>query len=106
MTPGTPAVLGMLAFVWRDRLPLAWWLLPVTAAGFNALGDHSCGIYLYAFPVRGLAVWLMGPQSPAMNMLHALPPTILPGGLSWGLIEKPAMAQRARLARLAPAQTP
>lgn len=130
-----PFIFGMLACLWRDRLPLAWWLLPLTAilpvlahgtaayalslclaltywtlwlgfvpGGairiFNRLGDYSYGIYVYAFPVQGLAVYLMGDQSPALNMLYALPPTVLLGVLSWHLIEKPAMAHKAQMVGL------
>lgn len=129
-----PFIFGMLAYFWRAKLPMVWWLLPVllvlpvvafgTAAyhlslclalsywtlwlgyvpggvirRFNELGDYSYGIYVYAFPVQGLAVYLMGPQSPVMNMLYSLPPTIALGVLSWLLVEKPAMAQKARVVR-------
>ena len=66
---------------------------------FNDSGDYSYGIYIYAFPVQGLAVYLMGPQSALQNVIYSLPPTILLGMLSWYLVEKPAMAQKARLAQ-------
>ena len=66
---------------------------------FNDLGDYSYGIYVYAFPVQGLAVYLIGPQSAIENIIYSLPVTILLGVLSWYIVEKPAMAQKNRLAQ-------
>ena len=63
---------------------------------YNNLGDYSYGIYIYAFPAQGLAVWLYGPQSPVMNMLIALPLTLIPSILSWHYVEKPALDLRHR----------
>lgn len=64
---------------------------------FNALGDYSYGIYIYAFPIQGLAVYVMGPQSAVENILYSLPPTILLGVLSWYLVEKPAMDRKRHI---------
>jgi peptidoglycan/LPS O-acetylase OafA/YrhL len=64
---------------------------------YNHLGDYSYGIYIYAFPAQGLAVWLYGPQSPLMNMAIALPLTVIPSILSWHYVEKPALDLRHRL---------
>lgn len=61
---------------------------------FNRLGDYSYGIYIYAFPMQGLAVWLWGPQDPLTNIALSLPMTLIPSILSWHLIEKPALALR------------
>ncbi|MBU2359458.1 MAG: acyltransferase, partial [Alphaproteobacteria bacterium] len=58
---------------------------------YNRLGDYSYGIYIYAFPLQGAAVWAFGPQTPFENVLYALPPTLLLSILSWHLIESPAM---------------
>lgn len=63
---------------------------------YNSLGDYSYGIYIYAFPAQGLAVWLYGPQSPLMNMAIALPLTVIPSILSWHYVEKPALDLRHR----------
>jgi len=122
-----PFVIGMLFYIWQDRLPLsligvglfcaaAWalagtglyelalalalsyatfWLGYVPGGvlrGYNALGDYSYGVYIYAFPIQGLAVWALGPQSPAFNMAVSFPLTVLCGILSWVWIEKPALA--------------
>ncbi|MBU2360305.1 MAG: hypothetical protein KKB02_15485, partial [Alphaproteobacteria bacterium] len=68
---------------------------------YNHLGDYSYGIYIYAFPLQGAAVWAFGPQTPFENILYALPPTLLLSILSWHLIESPAMEGKAAiLARL------
>ena len=39
---------------------------------YNDLGDYSYGMYVYAFPLQGFAVWLLGPQTPLVNMLASL----------------------------------
>lgn len=67
---------------------------------YNRIGDYSYGIYIYAFPLQGLAVWLFGPQTPLENILYSLPPTLVLSYLSWHLIEGPAMTQKARLIAL------
>ncbi len=131
-----PFVIGVLIFVWQDRIPLSIWIaLALTAVTwalrdsilydlcllstmaywlfwlayvpkgwirrYNQLGDYSYGIYIYAFPMQGFAIWLFGPQSPLENMIYALPLTILPSVLSWHYIEKPCLgARRTITARL------
>lgn len=67
---------------------------------YNRLGDYSYGIYIYAFPIQGAAVWAFGPQSPLENILYSLPPTLLLSVLSWHLIEAPGMALKAPLLAL------
>ncbi len=63
---------------------------------FNGLGDYSYGIYIYAFPLQGFAIWCWGSMTPAMNILSALPMTMICAILSWHMVEQPAMrfAQR------------
>jgi peptidoglycan/LPS O-acetylase OafA/YrhL len=61
---------------------------------YNKLGDYSYGLYLYAFPLQGLAVWLAGPMSPAANIAMSLPAALCCAVLSWHLIEKPALTLR------------
>lgn len=65
---------------------------------YNRLGDYSYGIYIYAFPIQGLAVWAFGPMTPEANILWSLPPTLLLSILSWHLIEKPSLGARESLA--------
>ncbi len=70
---------------------------------FNRLGDYSYGIYVYAFPVQGLMVWLLGPQGMWQNVLYSFPPVLFCGILSWHLVEKPCLDAKPRLlARLKP----
>lgn len=70
---------------------------------YNRLGDYSYGIYIYAFPLQGFAVWLWGPQTPLTNMALSLPMVLIPSILSWHLVEKPSLALRGKLAdRLQP----
>lgn len=66
---------------------------------FNRFGDYSYGIYVYAFPLQGLMVWLFGPMGPGTNMALAFPATLLLSVLSWHWIEAPALALRKRFAR-------
>jgi peptidoglycan/LPS O-acetylase OafA/YrhL len=58
---------------------------------FNRLGDYSYGIYIYAFPLQGLAVWIWGPQSPLENIALSLPMVLLCATASWHWIERPAL---------------
>ena len=108
------AALGLLAIALRDQpvydLALGLFLAYATfwvgyvpggvIRKFNALGDYSYGIYIYAFPLQGLAVWLMPGQSPLMNMVVALPLTLILSIASWHLVEGPAMQSKGRVLAL------
>lgn len=59
---------------------------------YNRIGDYSYGIYVYAFPIQGWAVWAFGEQSALENVLYALPPTLILSVISWHLVENPAMS--------------
>ncbi len=63
---------------------------------YNHVGDFSYGIYLYAFPLQGLAVWIFGSMTPAMNILFALPLTLILAIASWYIIEQPALKLRKK----------
>ncbi|WP_375291700.1 acyltransferase family protein [Qipengyuania sp.] len=67
---------------------------------YNALGDYSYGIYIYAFPVQQAAVAIAGPMNPLTNMLISFPVTLVCAIASWYLIEKPSLARRGALADL------
>lgn len=67
---------------------------------YNRLGDYSYGIYVYAFPLQGWAVWAFGPQSALENMLYSAPPTLILSVLSWHLVEKPALDTLKRKKRV------
>lgn len=88
-----PALILTLSYAtfWVGYVPGGWLRL------YNRLGDYSYGIYVYAFPLQGLAVYLFGPQSPLENVLYSLPMTLVCSVLSWHLVEKPAMALKPRL---------
>jgi peptidoglycan/LPS O-acetylase OafA/YrhL len=64
---------------------------------YNRLGDYSYGIYIYAFPLQGFAIWLWGPMSPWQNIALSLPLVLVPSILSWHLVEKPALDLRGRV---------
>ncbi len=70
---------------------------------YNAIGDYSYGIYIYAFPLQGLAIWAFGADTPVMNMIVSFPITLIFAIASWHFVEKPAMDMKpwvmARLGR-------
>jgi peptidoglycan/LPS O-acetylase OafA/YrhL len=55
--------------------------------------DYSYGVYVYAFPAQQLVYHLTG-SGWVLNILLALPVTVLLAAFSWHLIEKPAMRLR------------
>ncbi len=67
---------------------------------YNRLGDYSYGIYIYAFPLQGFAIWWFGTQTPLFNMVVAFLLTLLCSVLSWHLVEEPAMRLKSRLVAL------
>jgi peptidoglycan/LPS O-acetylase OafA/YrhL len=91
---GTPLLVAFLAYAtfWAGFVPKG----PIRA--WNRLGDYSYGMYVYAFPLQGLAVWLAGPLTPMANVALALPVTLVFAILSWHLVERPARALRHRAA--------
>ncbi|OWY05578.1 hypothetical protein B6V75_05570 [Thioclava sp. F1Mire-8] len=58
---------------------------------FNRVGDYSYGIYIYAFPVQGMVVALLGEMGPLSNIALATPITVALAMLSWHWVERPAM---------------
>lgn len=88
-----PALILALTYLtfWLGYVPGGW------LRAYNRVGDYSYGIYVYAFPLQGLAVWLFGPQTPLENILYSLPMTLICSVASWHWVEQPAMAQKARL---------
>jgi len=59
---------------------------------YNAVGDFSYGVYIYAWPVQQAVVQGFGPMAPLENIAIAAPITLGLAILSWKLIEKPALA--------------
>lgn len=52
-------------------------------------GDYSYGIYIYAFPVQGLIVAILGAMDPWTNIALAVPLTFALAALSWHWVEQP-----------------
>jgi peptidoglycan/LPS O-acetylase OafA/YrhL len=59
---------------------------------YNALGDYSYGVYIYAWPVQQSVIHYFGSMDPLTNIALALPVTMALAWLSWTLVEKPALA--------------
>jgi peptidoglycan/LPS O-acetylase OafA/YrhL len=59
---------------------------------YNAFGDYSYGIYIYAWPIQQTVVTLFGPMTPLENFALALPMTLAMAWASWTFVEKPALA--------------
>ena len=80
---------------WLILLPYVLFCLAYLPAGplrrFNALGDYSYGIYIYAFPVQQMVVALRPGVSPIQMSLAALPVVLVIAVLSWHFIEKPSL---------------
>jgi peptidoglycan/LPS O-acetylase OafA/YrhL len=96
MLSGTPLALAAqiaalgYTVVWLAYVPRG------AVLAYNTLGDYSYGIYIYAFPLQGLMVWLVGPMTPWMNIALALPATLACAILSWHLVEAPSLARLRR----------
>jgi len=109
------AALGLAAAALRDTAlayPVlaaflfygTFWLAYVPGGilrAYNRLGDYSYGMYIYAFPLQGLVVWLWHPATPLTHIVLALPLTLVAAVLSWHLVERPALGWLKRL----PSQT-
>ena len=98
-------LLGLMLAAWATPLrgPLlilalcyATFLLAYGPTGairtYNALGDYSYGVYIYAFPLQQLAVHLFGATGPLANIALALPPTLVLAALSWTIVERPSLS--------------
>ena len=80
--------------MWLSFVPSGW------LRHYNRVGDYSYGVYIYAFPAQGLAVWIAGPMLPFENMLLSLPICLIPSIISWHFLEKPALTRRRRVAAI------
>lgn len=63
---------------------------------FNALGDYSFGVYIYAFPVQQVISVLQPQVGLAAHMLQSALVTLLLAAASWHLVERPALAAARR----------
>ena len=103
-TWGFPILMAFLTYA-------TFWLCFVPKGrirAFNRIGDYSYGIYIYAFPVQGLVVWLVPGISVAGNIALALPLTLALAALSWHQVEQPALvwAKAWRMQRAEPMPLP
>ena len=95
---GTPAARPVRVLALAYSL---FWLAYVPRGrilAYNRLGDYSYGMYIYAFPLQGLMVWLWGPMTPGLNIALALPATLVCSVASWHLVEAPALSLLRRRA--------
>lgn len=67
------------------------------ARKYNALGDYSYGIYIYAFPVQQATIFVLGAMSPWLLAAMAFPITLTFAVLSWTFIENPTLIGRVHL---------
>lgn len=65
---------------------------------YNAVGDYSYGIYIYAFPVQQATVCILGAITPWLLISIAFPITLILAIFSWAFIERPALDRYAWLA--------
>lgn len=64
---------------------------------YNAAGDYSYGIYIYAFPIQQALAAVVPGIGVAALMLCAACVSLLLAAASWHLIEEPALALKGRL---------
>lgn len=67
---------------------------------FNALGDYSYGIYIYAFPVQQAVAYLWRGVQPYEMMMLSFLVTLFLSVASWHLIESRALGFKERLMKM------
>ena len=89
-----PALMLFLTYAtfWLGHVPQGW------LRRYNWFGDYSYGMYIYAFPIQGLVVWLFGPTTPVVHIALAFPVALVLSVLSWRFVERPALNLRQALA--------
>jgi peptidoglycan/LPS O-acetylase OafA/YrhL len=89
---GTPLIFPLLALALSYATFWCAYVPGGALRGFNRLGDYSYGMYIYAFPLQGLVIWLWGSNmGPGLNIALSLPLTVFFAVLSWHLVERPAL---------------
>jgi peptidoglycan/LPS O-acetylase OafA/YrhL len=96
------AVISGHAFLPIYTLILPWSVLAIAYAPtsalhrYNQLGDFSYGMYIYAFPVQQWVAYLIKDIQPLQMMLICFPVVLALSMLSWKLVERRALAFKAR----------
>lgn len=67
------------------------YLPKIVISRYNAVGDYSYGLYIYAWPVQQSVIHFFGPMSPMSNIAIALPIALALAWASWTLVERPAL---------------
>lgn len=102
------AMLERTAFgiLYRLAMPYLVLYLALVPAGcirrFNALGDYSYGMYIYAFPVQQALAHLWRGIGPFEMMASSFFITLLLATASWHLIEERSLALKNRWSRAGP----
>jgi len=98
----TSAALDRTGFnvLYRLALPYLVLYLAMVPSGnirrFNALGDYSYGMYIYAFPVQQSLAALWRGINPSEMMTTSFVITLTLAVGSWHLLEKPALSLKGR----------
>jgi peptidoglycan/LPS O-acetylase OafA/YrhL len=95
---GRPWFAEVFIFAWAYVLLFIGFLRVRPLQAYNHLGDYSYGMYIYAFPVEQMVATLAKGCTPLALTFWAFVPTLGLAVLSWHLIERRAIAQRAALA--------
>jgi len=105
---------AILIYIAGHPIIALWLALPYLVIAFGTLqtpvisrfgrfGDLSYGIYIYAFPVQQLGIWLNQGRYPlVICLLFSLVVTVLCAYVSWHCVEKQAMKLKPRLNQTKP----
>ncbi|MBN8714847.1 MAG: acyltransferase [Xanthomonadales bacterium] len=103
--------LAAIAYITGHELIAAFLLTPylVIAFGtasypvlrqFGRFGDMSYGVYIYAFPIQQLVIWLTPMLSIYEHFVIVVPATFVMAWLSWHFVEKIALGYKPKTPRV------
>jgi peptidoglycan/LPS O-acetylase OafA/YrhL len=109
--PATLAVFGLIALMFSRHLAeaalailggylLFWFAFKVRSTALAAVGykaDISYGVYLYAWPVQKLLIWLYPGISPWLVFIETTAIASILALGSWWLVEKPFLSLKAAI---------
>jgi peptidoglycan/LPS O-acetylase OafA/YrhL len=78
---------AILAFSYKNSVVLSQ---------YQRFGDYSYGIYIYAFPIQQMIVFLYPGVTPLIMGIIAFPITLAFAIMSWHFIEKPALQLKSK----------